>query len=120
MKIKCSDILAKADNLKPNVYTQKLKRSWLNTLEVRIREFTSKYGEEVFDDAFLTEEKPVLRLSSEKSDIYLFYIMAMIDLANQDINMYNNNTVMFENLLENFQKDYRRRNIPQKSTSVKY
>ncbi len=116
--IRCSDILAKVDKLKPNVYSQAIKRSWLNSAEIKIREFMAMYNNTLLDDSFLEEENPALVISEEKSDIYVYYVMAMIDLSNQDITMYNNNVIIFTDMLEDFKKQYRRENIPEKNTKT--
>ena len=116
--IRCSEILAKVDNLKPNMYSQSLKRSWLNSAEIKIREFMAMYNNSLFDDSFIEEENPYLTLKEDKSDLYVYYVMAMIDLSNQDITLYNNNVIIFTDMLEDFKKQYRREHTPQKNTST--
>ncbi len=116
--VRCSDVLAKVDKLKPNVYSNVLKRSWLNAAEIKVKEFISMYNQELLDDRFLSEENPILSIQEDKSDIYVYYVMAMIDLSNQDITLYNNNVIIFTDMFEDYKKQYRRQNIPQKNTKI--
>ena len=108
--------MAKVDSLKPNMYSQSLKRSWLNSAEIKIREFMAMYNNTLFDDGFIEEDNPTLTLKEDKADLYVYYVMAMIDLSNQDITLYNNNVIIFSDMFEDFKKQYRRENTPQKNT----
>ena len=77
------------------------------------------YGErEPQTGGVLTAESQML-LGSEYTDMYAYYVVAMIDLANQNITMYNNSVAMFETLYDSWRKKWRRENLPKKITHIK-
>lgn len=110
------DIITCADSLRPNTLSLSRKRDCIYALEMRIREFKLMYEPEEADDLFLREENALLCLPDELEDIYVFYLLSMIALAACDIAMYNNYTAMFNQLYSDWQKKYRRENIPTKNT----
>ena len=112
------DVIEKCDTLKPNVYSQSQKRDWVYNLELQIREFALLYTNEEADNLFLNQENATLSLGNQWSDIYVYYLLSMIDLANCDVVMYNNNTAMFNELLKSWQKKFRREHTPEKTTKI--
>lgn len=111
-----TDIVTKADSIRPNTLTLNQKRDWLYALEMKIREFILMYEPAEADDLFLREENALLILPDEAADMYVFYLLSMICLAVCDIAMYNNYTAMFNQLYSDWQKKHRRENIPTKNT----
>lgn len=114
-----TDVITKADSLKPNVLSISQKRDWIFALEMQIREFLLMYEVQEADNLFLREENPVLILTEEWEDIYVFYLLSMISMALCDIAMYNNYTALFNNIYTNWQRKSRRENIPSKNTEIK-
>ena len=112
------DAVTATDTLMPNTFSQIQKRKWIYNLETKIRYFMSMYGECEFDDSFTDDSNANLILGHEGSDIYVYYLMSMMDMANSDIAMYNNHTAMFNSLMTDWQKKYRRQNIPPKNTVI--
>lgn len=112
------DIITKADNLRPNTLRLSQKRDWVYALEMRIREFITMYENFEADDFFLSEENAILTLPDELDDIYVFYLLSMISMSACDIAMYNNYTAMFNQMYLDWQKKYRRENIPTKKTNA--
>ncbi len=119
MKFTFIDAVTAADVLSPNNFLQLQKRNWIFTLEGKIRYFMSMYGETDYDDSFESEDNPELILGADGSDIYVYYLLSMMDMANSDIAMYNNHSAMFNSLMTEWQKQYRRENIPPKNTVIK-
>lgn len=113
-----ADVITKADSIKPNVFSQSQKRDWIYSLEVQIREFKNLYTDEETDMLFLNDENATLCLDIQWSDIYVYYLMSMIDMANCDVVMYNNNTALFNEMLKSWQKKFRRENLPAKNTKI--
>ena len=114
-----TDIITKCDTIKPNEYSYFQKRKWLNTIESEIRQYVSLYSEETADLSFVSEENPVLFLGEEFCDIYLYYIISMIDISNQEYALYNNSSTFYNDKLRTWQKKYRRDNVPKCKTSIK-
>lgn len=119
MKYTFIDAVTAADVLCPNNFLQTQKRNWVYTLESKIRYFMSMYGECDFDDSFENDSNAELILGTDGSDIYVYYLLSMMDMANSDIAMYNNHSAMFNSLMTEWQKQYRRENIPKKNTVIK-
>ena len=113
-----ADVITKVDSLKPNVFSQSQKRDWVYSLEMQIREFKNLYTDEETDMLFLNDENATLTLDAQWTDIYVYYLMSMIDMANCDVVMYNNNTALFNEILKNWQKKFRRENMPAKNTKI--
>lgn len=113
-----ADVITKVDSLKPNVFSQSQKRDWVYSLEMQIREFKNLYTDEETDMLFLNDENATLTLDAQWTDIYVYYLMSMIDMANCDVVMYNNNTALFNEMLKSWQKKFRRENVPEKNTKI--
>ena len=113
-----ADVITKVDSLKPNVFSQSQKRDWVYSLEMQIREFKNLYTDEETDMLFLNDENATLTLDVQWTDIYVYYLMSMIDMANCDVVMYNNNTALFNEMLKSWQKKFRRENVPEKNTKI--
>ena len=113
-----SDIITKCDRIKPNVYPQSQKREWLNKIESDIREYMCLYSEKYADTNFVNEENPTLSLAESEADIYVYYLISMIDLSNQEYSLYNNSSAFFNALFQKWQKKYRRQNKPQCKTYI--
>ena len=120
MKIYLVDVLSSTDAMFPNVYTQQQKRDWVYALEAQIRTFTELYTGQEADLDFLEEPNAELTLGKEDIDIYVYYLLSKIHMANNDVAMYNNHTAMFNGLMRDWQKKHRRENIPAKNTAIGY
>ncbi len=113
-----ADVISKVDSIKPNIFSQSQKRDWVYSLEMQIREFKNLYTDEETDMLFLNDENATLTLDIQWTDIYVYYLMSMIDMANCDVVMYNNNTALFNEMLKSWQKKFRRENMPLKNTKI--
>ncbi len=105
------EILSEADITRPNLVRQSRKLDWLYAIEKQIAHHMSQFGESDAKAEAMTEETELL-LTKEHKDIYIYYIVCMIDLANQDIAMYNNSCAYFNGLLDSWQKKWRREHLP--------
>lgn len=116
--MKISDVISQCDRLKPNVYSYAQKRKWLNKVESDIREYASRYSACLPDKSFMDEENPEMYLDENFSDIYVYYLISMIDLSNQEYALYNNSSTFFNSAMNSWQKKYRREHCPRCSVSV--
>ncbi len=106
-------ILNCVDTLRPNLITESTKLHWIDVLEKQILSHMTQFGE---TDAKMSEE--TVLAGEEYLDMYVYYVISMIDLANQDIAMYNNSSSFFNEMFSSWQKKWRREHMPRKSTEV--
>lgn len=106
-----TDVLTFVDAYRPNLITQADKLNRLYAIEKEITDHMSLYGEKHSIIKEITEST-VLSLPKEYLDIYVYYIISTIDLANQDIAMYNNSCTYFNTLLSEWKKRWRREHVP--------
>lgn len=116
--MKATDLITQCDLLKPNVYSYAQKRKWLDKIESDIRCYAARYSADDADLSFAEQENPELLLEDRHSDIYVYYLISMIDLSNQEYALYNNSSSFFNSCLVQWQKEYRRTHCPQCSTCV--
>ncbi len=108
------NIILSADKIRPNLISTDSKLEWLYAIEKQVANHMSRYGE-LGAKADEIAPQSTLLLPKEYKDIYTYYIVCMVDLANQDIAMYNNSCAYFNELFTSWQKKWRRENIPKKS-----
>lgn len=105
------NVIALIDTIRPNTVSYDEKVLWVNNLEKQIADHMTRYGESDVSFSPLTQNSMTL-LNSEHIYMYAYYGVSMIDLANQDIAMYNNSCTFFNNAFESWQKKWRRENLP--------
>ena len=116
--MKATDIITQCDKIKPNVYSFSQKRKWLNEIETDIRLFASRHMGDA-DLGFSNEENPTLFLDESEMNIYLYYLISMIDLSNQEFALYNNSSAFYNASLLKWQKEYRSTHRPECDISIK-
>ncbi len=109
------EVLARVDTIRPNAYTDGEKIAMLNTIEGRIyREILEKTAD--FTGEFIPfqegEEERELTVPVPYTDIYVFYLAAMIDFYNGDSGRYNDTMVLFNQAWEDYAAHYRERHKP--------
>ena len=110
--MRLSEIIAQCDTIKPNTYSFSQKKNWLIKIESDIREYRALYSGKKADLSFADEENPQFSLDESKADIYLYYLISMIDLSNQEYALYNNSVAYFNSVYGQWQKQHRRENCP--------
>ena len=101
------EIILCADTLRPNTISEETKLHWVSVIEKRILEHMTRFGE---SDAAVGGA--TLLLNDSYKDMYVYHVVAMIDLTNQDIAMYNNSCAFFNELFSSWQKKWRREHTP--------
>ena len=120
------EIIEKVDRLKPNQYEETDKVDWVNELEGKlIEEVFSRgidYAEYVPADftgyKWETDADKVLLVPNQFSDIYIKYLFAQIDFHNAEFTRYNNSTMMFNAVYDEFAAYWRRNHIPRQPASL--
>ena len=84
--MKLYEAIARADILRPNAIPEDIKASWVYELE---SEFAEMMKTEIDTD---TEAE--LLMPSPKDNVYYLYLCAMIDIANEETNLYQNDMLV--------------------------
>ncbi|MBQ4561434.1 MAG: hypothetical protein IJA55_03765 [Clostridia bacterium] len=67
-----------------------------------------------------TTEEDLLFVPDMYSDLYSFYLLAQIDLANAEISGYTNNMILYNNLMSEFSRYYTRSHMPKQKGRVRW
>ena len=110
------EAIAQLDNIKPNVYDIPTKVKWLESLDSKIKTSiidTHEGGEAVYmpkySPANIDQE---LLVGGVYDDMYIHWLKAMIDLSNNEYDLYNNEKAVFEALYVEFENYYNRTHMP--------
>lgn len=90
-----SDAILKADELRPNAITAETKAGWVNELNAQVSEYMD------------TNMPPVLPVNSATQllmpypydNIYVHYLCAMIDSAQEEFSLFNNDMAVYNNAI---------------------
>jgi hypothetical protein len=102
--MRVDEVLAFVDEVKPNVISDEVKITWLNTLERKIfHHLVMNYEHELDEEGNEPKEPHIgeedkgteLIAPEEYADVYRYYLLAKIDFMNQDTDLYLNDAAMF-------------------------
>ena len=121
------ELLNQVDALKRNDYPAAQKIAWLSDVELFIkREIIDTHetdaDERADSEAFsgYTEDTPhdtALLVPAPYCELYRFALEKQIDLANGEMNKYNNSVTLFNNAYATFAAWYNRTHMPIKRTT---
>lgn len=119
-----SEALTRADAVKPNTYSDEDKIRWLSTLDGFVKEHiidTHEGGERVvfrgYDETTSLETE--LLVPAPHDHIYIHWLEAQIDYANDEYDRYENTMDMYNTAYDNFKNYYNRTHMP-KGKKFKY
>ena len=105
MAVTIASVLAELDHLKPSGYTADDKVKWLSHVEARILEELLSWHqgfEEVTFDGYTYDPETApateLLVQGAYSDVYVKYLISMIDFHNNEIMRYNNSSAGFNHV----------------------
>ena len=110
-------LISEVDDLKPNQYGDEQKIKWINKVEgMVVREIinTHEPDEEYADAADFKEYTELTNMDTELlvkepyTDLYKFYLFAMIDMHNEEYDRYQNSFQMFNISYQEFANYYNR------------
>lgn len=103
------EVIKRADELRPNAIEEEIKAAWVWTLDGDIANMMgTKHPADPFpQDAELLASHP-------HDEMYIFYLMAMIDTANRDSTLYANDSLLFNSAYGEAKASWRRANCPEK------
>ena len=111
------EAINRIDAIKPNSFEQIEKIKWLSILDGRIKKEiidTHEGADAVIFDEY-NEATPLdteLLIPSPYDEIYLLWLEARIDHANNEYGKYNNSSMMFNNAYNEYWRYYNRNNLP--------
>lgn len=110
------ECIERADRLQPNPWTEEEKGGWVLELEGRlVREFYPGYREEPPEDGperWPEDGDKPLRGSGPWEAMYGWYLMAMMDLHNDEWDRYNAHMELFNRDMGEYRKQYHRTHTP--------
>lgn len=118
--MKASTVISSCDKLKPNDYSYEQKREWLDKIESDIRIFAGLYSEEKPSLEFITDDNPELFLDKNEINIYVYYIISMIDLSDLEYSLYNNSSTFFNDAFDTWKKSWRMKHKPNCNTKTTF
>ena len=109
-----SAAIAACDRMRPNTFAYVEKEAWLRELEARIREeiVRTHEGAEAFLAGRAQEGEDALLAPSPHESLYLFYLLARIDLMNGETARYNESAALFNAQYDAFSAAYNRAHRP--------
>jgi hypothetical protein len=108
MKKTLQEIIAIADELNPNSYSNNIKAQWVNEVEAYIQ--TEIYNVAPLDVVSYTDyeesKDKELSLDAVNDKIYLTYLQAMIDFSNKEYQAFNNDIALYNTYIDTYAKWY--------------
>ena len=107
INMKYTDAIARANELRLNTLSDEQKARWVYELECRVAEMEGKEEPEwnfPCDDELLLPER--------HADVYVKYLVAMMDFASGENEQYANDTVVFEDAFDEARTWWIRNNRP--------
>ncbi len=97
-----------ADGLRMNTVSDEQKALWLFTLDSDIADMMEQEVKNTFP-----HDRELL-LPESDCDVYVKYLVAMIDYFNREVELYQNDLTLFNEAFDKACARYRRNNRPQK------
>lgn len=114
--MRIEDVLAEVDETKPSQYDDSLKIQWISRLEGKIYQdvYLTHESDREWEFSGYTQDDMCAELFVDDTyaDLYKYYLFAMIDFHNQEIDRYNNAMIMFNASLDDFKAYYNRTHMP--------
>lgn len=118
-----SEVIAKADNLRPNQYGMDLKTQWLSEVEGIIIDtiLNESEGNDIQFEKYnyeLDMEKE-LKIPDRFCDVYIHYILAKIDYHDSETESYQNDVIMYQASMDSFAGWYIRNHMPKQKGVIR-
>lgn len=115
-------VIARTDELKPNMYSLRMKINWLLRLEqqIKLKIIDTHEGPEIPEippmvaenqDVHEVSDTPML-VPEPFQDVYTHYLCSQIDYANGEYERYNNSNAMFQAAYKEYANWYNRTYMP--------
>lgn len=114
--MKLKEAIRKADQLRPNTIEEEIKAQWVAEIEGRVAE-TAREPQPTDGWA---EEDPVLIMPYPYDDIYVLFLMAKIDFANEEMDLYGDDSVIANERVDNALAWWVRNHPPRDAKRIKW
>lgn len=115
-KITIEEAIAQIDSLKPNTCSVADKVRWLNDLDGKIKALvidTHEGGADIVFEGYSEDNlQAELLVSSPFENIYVRWLEAQIDYANNEYSKYNNSISRYNEIYSAFENYYNRTHMP--------
>lgn len=108
------EAIDRADELKPNQFSEELKLAWLNNLDAQIHDEIIKTHEGWDGEEFVPyeEDTQILIVPFPYEEVYTAYLKMKIDDENGDTQRYQNSVTMFNAHYDAWAKEYNKKHLP--------
>jgi hypothetical protein len=96
------ELLEMLDSVKPNKISDNVKMRWINCLEGRVH--CEIFKEQPANKPYVVSENDELIVPDEFSDLYLRYLVHMVEIAYGDISIYKAAKAEFDEAFERYAK----------------
>ncbi len=115
--MKIIDVIGRVDDLKPNTWDVEHKIGWLSKLDLMIQKNIINTHEDGSNTPFTgydvdVDQQTELLAPPPYDEMYIYWIEAQIDLANQEYNKYNASIMMFNTEWQEYENYYNRQFMP--------
>ena len=115
-----SEAITQANMLKPNSYAQDIKLTWLSRIEAQIKKQiidTHAYNDGETAVSFTqydssTDTGTALIAGEPYDELYVLWLEAQTDYANEEYQKFNNSNAMFSSAYSEFERYYNRTHMP--------
>lgn len=111
-------VIEMTDRLKPNAYGEEIKTAWISQLDGMVQRLVMQ-RDDIVEYSYPEDMNKELLIPFPFDDVYALYLVAKIDLRNNEIDNYNNSITVFNSAFEDFKKAYIRENMPKQSGNFK-
>jgi hypothetical protein len=106
-----NEVIERNDKIKPNAYSNQVKAGWLYRLDSRISA-DIMHTDPPAEYKFPEDGDKTLLVPEPYDELYDYYVQAMIDFYNKEINSYNNSMVMYNSAVQTYARYYIQHNEP--------
>lgn len=106
-------VLEKVSRLKPNMMNDNDAADWIMDLNERLIMELHMDPELPRPKAWPEDGDVPLAASGPYDDLYIFYVMAMMEYYQREYANYNNSILLFNDRVADFRRHYRRENRPE-------
>ena len=122
--MKIIEAINQIDSQKPNTYSYAEKLSWLSRLDFMVKRLiidTHEGGDDVEFTGYdaSTDQNTEMLVPAPFDEMYIRWLEAQIDYANEEYDRYNNAVLMYQTAYDGFSAWYNRNHMP-KRTSIQY
>lgn len=104
-------VIELVDSKKPNAYSEEDKISWMSEVDGMVRRLIHKAdAQEPYK--YPEDGDRELLIPAPFDGAYVFFVEAMIDYHNKEMQNYNNSVSMFSQRFDEYRKAYIRENMP--------